>query len=441
MMKASSIFMAAGFALALAAPAFGQQIAITGGTVHTMTGNGVMENGTILVEDGKILAVGQNFPVPPGYDVVDATGKWVTPGLMNAVTRLGLQEVMMVSATSDHGALGAPFSAAFDVSYGLNPNSSPIAVTRIEGITRAAVIPSAVSYRPTSNGNHSVFGGLGALIHLGGGDDILVRPRAVMYAELGEAGAVKAGGARGAAWVTLITALKEARDFDANRQAYQRGWREDALTPRLDVEALVPVVAGEIPLMARVERASDLRQVIALKESFPQLRFIVLGGKEAWMVAEDLAAANIPVILNPFDNLPASFEGLAATSNNAARLHEAGVLFAIAGGSSGMVEVSNARLIPQTAGNAVAHGLPWQAALEALTINPARIFGIADRYGSIAPGMEADVVVWDGDPLEVMSSPETVMIRGEIVPLTSRQTKLRDRYRTLDAGERPFMYR
>ncbi len=429
--------------LLLSAPltlAHAENIAITGGAIHTMSAAGIVENGTVLIEDGKISAVGQNIAIPDGFDVIDASGKWVTPGLMNAATRLGLQEVMMEGSASDHSAQKAPFSAAFDVSYGLNPNSTAIAITRMEGVTRALVLPSTFSFGPGGM-NGSLFGGLGALVHLGLGADMLLRPRAVMYVELGALGASKAGGARGAAWVSLLNTLSEVQNYQANQASYAKGWRQDAYTKRLDIEALIPVLDGQIPLLVRAERASDIRQVTKLQDLYPSLRIILFGGKEAWMVTDDLARTGIPVILNPLNNLPEFFESLAATSHNAARLADAGILFAITGGSSGMVEVENARLITQTAGNAVAYGLPWRAALEAITVNPAKIFGIDDQYGALEPGMTADVVVWDGDPLEVMTNADAVIINGEKIPLVSRQTKLRDRYKDLKDASKPFMYR
>ena len=424
----------------LFSPVQAENIAITGGTLHTMGAAGIVDNGIVLIEDGKISAVGQNLVIPDGFDIIDAHGKWVTPGLMNSATRLGLQEVMMVGTTSDHNAQKAPFSAAFDVSYGLNPQSTAIPITRMEGVTRALVLPSTFNFGPAGM-NNSLFGGLGALVHLGLGTDMLVRPKAVMYAELGALGASKAGGARGAAWVSLLNTLSEVDNYQANQAAYATGWRQDAYTKRLDIEALIPVLDGQIPLLVRAENAADIRRVTKLQGLYPSLRIILLGGKEAWMAADDLARTGIPVVLNPLHNLPDFFESLAATSYNAARLSEAGILFAIAGGSSGMVEVENARLITQTAGNAVAYGLPWQAALEAITINPAKIFGLDDHYGTLESGMTADVVVWDGDPLEVMTNADAVIINGAKIPLTSRQTKLRDRYQDLSDTTTPFMYR
>ncbi len=404
-----------------------EKIAITGGTVHTMGDAGVIENGIVLIDGATIRAVGRNVEVPGDYRVIDATGKWVTPGLMSASSTIGIEEVSAVPGTVDHTAREASFGAAFDISYGLNPSATNIPVTRIEGVTRAVVIPGT---------GKSIFAGQAAVIHLGDARDILVKPGAAMGVDLGEGGAGTAGGARGAAWVYLENAFREAGAYAGGRAP---GFGEPMLNA-LDAAALVPVIEGDMPLLVSADRASDLRQILRLKKRHGDLKIILLGASEGWMVGEELAAADIPVILFPFANLPGNFENLGATMRNAARLNDAGVTIAIAGGNFGIRTSHNARLMRQLAGTAVANGLPWEAAMAAVTVNPARIFGIDDKYGTLERGKEADVVVWDGDPLELMVSPDAVIIRGQDIPLVSRQTKLRDRYMNLQ-GEAPFAYR
>lgn len=403
-----------------------EAIAVVGGTVHTMTGAPI-PGGTVLINDGRIEAVGAGLAVPDGYRVIDAAGKPVTPGIMNAFTRLGIVEVSLESATNDDAVRALDFTAAFDVSYGINPRATAIPITRVEGVTRAAVSPVP---------GDGLFAGQGAVIHLGDGDDVVVEPRAFMLAALGETGAAKAGSARGSAFVTLITAIEEAARY---RDADDKDAWEGAIS-WLDAQALVPVTTGETPLMIIADRASDITQVIGLSQRYRRLDIVLLSAREGWLVADALAAADIPVVLHPLDNLPADFESLAATQHNAARLHAAGVTIAIAGRPGGD-NAHQSRLVLQYAGNAVANGLPWDAAMAALTVNPARLFGIQDRYGTLAAGQDADVVVWDGDPLEVMSAPDAVIVRGVDLPLVSRQTKLRDRYQNLGRTDRPFAYR
>ena len=258
-----------------------------------------------------------------------------------------------------------------------------------------------------------------------------------MYIEMNEWAGSSLGGSRAALWASLDNALHETREtlFDGQTQD-----GDEFILPRADREALASVLSGDVLLVLRVSRLADIRQVIALKDRHALLRVAILDGREAWRAADDLAAADIPVILYPLSNLPGSFETIGATQANAARLHAAGVTIAISAGLSGE-STRNARLVAQLAGNAVANGLPWQAALEAITIVPARIFGLDTDYGSLQPGKDADVVVWSGDPLEVMTVPLHVIIQGKDIPLESRQTKLRDRYLGLDPEDRTFHYK
>ncbi|MGD8325548.1 MAG: amidohydrolase family protein [Sphingomonadales bacterium] len=408
----------------ITSPVGAETLAVVNGKVHTVSKAGVIENGTVLIEDGKITAVGSDVSVPEGAQVIDASDKWVTPGIFNPVTQLGANEGPFGTNSDDTSAEKAPFSAAFDVQYGINPFATAIPISRIEGVTRAAVHPGASS---------SIFEGYGALIHLGGGSDVVFQSRSFASLALGEAGAQKAGGARGAAWVTLFGAFDEA-------QGAGKSSDHDNLLPRLDKEAILPIVQGKTALVISVDRASDILNVIKLKAKYPKLKPIIMGAAEGWLVADELAEADIPVITDTYSNLPGSFETLGATQENAARLSKAGVRVAIAPLTAVGGFTANARLILQYAGNAVAHGMDWNAALKAITLIPAQIYGVGQSLGSLETGKIADVVVWDGDPLELSSSPTAVIINGVQTPLTSRQIELRDRYQDLD-GSKPFSYR
>lgn len=409
-----------------AAAAGAETVAIVGGTVHTVGPAGTIENATVLLENGKVRAVGRDVAVPDGARRIDAKGKVVTPGLMDSLTRLGLVEVSQVEGTNDtRPNEDDRFTAAFDVVDGFNPRSVLFPITRIEGVTRAVVAPQT---------GESLIAGQGAVIHLGTErSDWLLRSPVAMYAVLGESGAGLAGGARGAAMLRLREALQDALDYGSNRTAFDRGDRREYALSRLDLEALQPVVKGELPLVITVQRASDIEAALRLARDV-RLKLIVAGGREAWMVARQLADAKVPVLLDPMANLPDSFEALGATLESAARLHKAGVTVAFMTGDS-----HDVRNIKQAAGNAVSYGMPWDAALAALTLVPARLWGIADRYGTLEPGKDADVVVWDGDPLETTSYPEHVFIRGVEVPRDTRQIRLRDRYKDLSTtGELPY---
>lgn len=423
--------------VALAGTAVAQTIAITNGKVATIANPEPIDGATVVIQNGRIAAVGRNIAVPAGAQVVDAAGKWVTPGLMAGFSRLGLMDVDAVDESEDASADNSPFSAALDIASAVNPRSVSIPVNRIEGLTRAVVAPSA---------GHDVFVGQGALIHLGDAGDIVTRPRAFQFVELGERGGALAGGSRPAAFLNFRNGLKEAQDYARNPSGYEGGKDRDALLTRLDAQALVPVVQGRQPVVIHVERAADINRVLELKREFPGLRLILVGAAEGWMVADKLAAAKVPVIATATNNLPTRFEMLGSTQSNVGRMVKAGVKVAL-----GMIDDDDSRqvrLLPQHAGNLVAQnkipgavGISHAQALAALTRTPAEIFGVADQLGTLEPGKIADVVVWDGDPIELSSAPTAVFIEGKSIPLVSRQTKLRDRYLGLQKQQQPLHYR
>lgn len=417
------LLLLAGLALA-AIPALAETVVITGAAIHTLGPQGTIQNGSIVIEGGKIRAVGPSVPVPAGARRIDARGKIVTPGFLDSFSRIGLVEVSAVEGSNDAETEDDRITAAFNVADALNPRSSLIPVNRVEGLTRIAVMP---------NTGESLIAGQAALIHLGGPGDYLVRSPLAMFAVLGEGGAGLSGGSRASAILRLREAFEDTLDFIANRKSFEQGERREYALSRLDLEALIPVVKGELPLVLRVQQASDIQAALRLAREY-KLKLILAGASEGWMVAPELAAAKVPVLVNPLDNLPGSFELLGATLENAARLHKAGVTVAFMS-----TEAHNARNLRQAAGNAVAYGLPWDAALAAMTSVPARIWGIADSYGTLEPGKDADVVIWDGDPLELTTYPEAVFIRGVQMPAKTRQTELRDRYKDL-SGPMPLAY-
>jgi imidazolonepropionase-like amidohydrolase len=415
--------------------AWAENVAIVGGRVVTMGEAGIIENGTVLIESGRIAAVGVGVAVPEGFRVIDATGQYVTPGLMHSSTTIGLEEVSLEGSTVDHtinsgspfsnNRQSAPFDAAFDVSYAYNPKATLVAVTRMEGVTRAMIVP---------NFGASIFGGSAALVDLSGDMDALPIAKVAMTVGLGSRGGRNAGGSRAGAYTYLIRALSEAESLSRRGVRSLPARERDSVVSQIDAEALIPVVKGEQRMYVAVSRASDILQTLKLLDRFSNLKLVLYGAEEGWMVANKLAAKNVPVIIDPQVNLPQTFDSLASTYYNASRLVNSGVKVAfVANGAGG------ARLLPQSAGIAVTHGMQWSDAMAAMTINPAEIFGIASRYGSLERGKEADVVVWDGDPLEVMSAPTAVFIKGQDIALTSRQTELRDRYREL-LVDKPFAY-
>lgn len=409
-----------------------QDFAITNATVGTGDGSAPIEHATVVVRAGKIVSVGRDTAAPGGTQVIDGTGKWVTPGLFSAVTDLGLWDVEAVDDSNDTSAEKSPFNAALDVATALNPSSEHIAVSREGGVTRASVAPM--------NGA-SIFAGQGAVIDLGQDAAIVMKPRAFQYVELGESGARLSGGSRVAAHTALRNALREAREVAALPAGAQR--QGDVLLTRADAAALAKVIDGTQTLYVGVERASDIRGVLALKAEFPRLDLVLVGVTEGWLVAPEIAAAGAPVVTMPMRDLPATFETLAATMSNVGRMKKAGVKVAI-GMFMGMDQPRNA---PQQAGNLVAltkipgaSGLSWGEALAAITSIPAEISGFGGKAGVLAPGAAGDVVLWDGDPLELSSAPVSVWIDGVKQPVDSHQARLRERYKDLDETYLPKAY-
>ena len=302
--------LGAATAAALAIPAAAQDFAITNATVAIGDGSEPMENATVVVRDGRIVAAGTGASAPVGMQVIDGTGKWVTPGIFSAVTNLGLSDVAGVSDSNDESAGGSPFSAALDVAPAINPTSQPLIVARADGITRASIAP-----RPASG----IFGGQGAVIDLGADPDAITRARAFQVVALGEYGARLAGGGRSGTYAWLDNALREALAYAAGR------WQgEDAMLTRADAKALGPVVSGKQALYVEVERTSDIREVLRLTRDFPRLDLVLMGVSEGWLVAREIAAAGVPVIADPLDDLPSGFDQLASTQSNIGRLREAG---------------------------------------------------------------------------------------------------------------------
>jgi len=421
--------------LAGASPLAAQTVAITNGTVVVGDGSEPVQGGTVVVRNGRVVAAGRGVSVPGGAEVIDATGKWVTPGIVAGFSRLGLAEVDLGADGSDDTDSGnGPFNAAIDVTPAINPKASTIAVSRADGVTRAVVAPVA---------GKNIFAGQGAVIDTGDDMDAVLRARAFQFVELGEGGAGIAGGSRATAFVLFRNALREARDL---RGRIDGARQDDVLLTRFDAAALVPVVQGKQLLLVHVERAKDILNVLDLREEFPGLKVALVGATEGWTVAHRIAASGVWVIASALNDLPASFEMLAATQSNIGRMRDAGVKVAI-----GMIDDNDTRYQRnqrQYAGNLVAlskvpgaTGVSWSEAFAMISSRPAEAVGIGREIGSLEAGRRGDVVIWSGDPLELNSAPEAVWIDGVRQPLDNHQTKLRDRYRSLDREALPEAYR
>ena len=425
-------FLCAAAAMAaFATPVAAETIAITGGRVVVGDGSAPIEGGTVVIRDGKIVAAGATVAIPSGARQIDAAGKWVTPGVFAGFSRLGLAEVDAVNGTNDKSGGRSGFSAAIDVAPAIDPFRSPFAVNRSSGVTRAVVAPQAAD---------SIFAGQGAIADLGADSNPVTKARAFQFAEFGEEGAASAGGSRAGTHLHFRAMLREAQDYAAGRGTF-----DDDLLKAEDAKALLSVLKGETRLLIHVEGANDMLRLMELKREFPTIKMVFVGVSEGWRVARELVQAGIPVIASALNDLPATFEMLGATQSNIGRMKDAGVQVAI-----GMIDDRDShqlRYTTQYAGNIVslqyvpgATGLTWDEAFAAISSVPAEIMGVGDRLGSLKAGRAADVVVWDGDPLELSSAAITVIIDGIEQPLTNRQNRLRDRYARPTEGDLPKAY-
>ena len=416
-------------ALLASAGTLAQDLLIRNATVHTATERGTLHNADVLVRNGRISAVGSGLAAG-GATVIDAAGKPLTPTLFGGITGIGIEEVSGESATTDNRlALGAnahemTVRPEFDVSLAYNPDSLLLPVARVEGIGFTLLSAG-------TGAGGSIIGGQGAVMRLDGGDQP-AGPK-LLFVDLGGRAASLSGGSRAAQWMLLDQLVDEARGripADSSSAMLTPAGRA-TLRRHLD---------GDRPLVVSVDRTADIRQLLRWSKKHG-VRVAIRGAGEAWRVAAELAAAKVPVFVDPLDNLPSNFDRIHASLRSAAVLRAAGVEvgFTQAGDAS-----HNARKLRQLAGNAVAHGLPWEDALAGLTRVPARTFGVDGETGGIAPGLRADLVLWDGDPLDVASLASRVWFDGRAIDMRSRQTELRDRYlrATPDAsrGELPRAY-
>ncbi len=425
------LLLTAAALVAFSASAHAETIAITGGKVIIGDGSAPIDGGTVVIRDGNIVAAGKDIAVPTGARTIDASGKWVTPGIFAGFSRIGLSEVDAVKGTNDKSGGNSGFSAAIDVAPAIDPFRSPIAVNRSAGVTRAVVAPESAS---------SIFAGQGAIADLGADSEPVSKAKAFQFVEFGEAGAGNSGGSRAGNHLHFRAMLREAQAHATGNDAF-----DDDLLKIEDARALQSVLRGETRLLIHVEGANDMLRLLDLKRDYPAVKMVFVGASEGWRVAGKLATAGVPVIASALNDLPATFEMLGATQSNIGRMQDAGVKVAI-----GMINDRDShqlRYTPQYAGNLVslqnvpgATGLTWDEAFASISSVPADIMGVGDRYGSLKVGRAGDVVIWDGDPLELYAAATKVFIDGVEQPLGNRQDRLRDRYRNPVEGDLPKAY-
>ncbi len=443
-MNAAALLLGAAL---LAAPlaASAETVAIVGGTVYPVSGPKIA-GGTVVIQAGRIAAVGANVAIPAGARRIDARGKTVTPGLIDAYTQLGLVEVDGERSTRNERANDL-VAADFRAWEGVFSGSAYIASTREDGVTSVGVMPSG-----------PFVAGQAAVLDLSDGTaaQMLRRGPVAMVASVsggnvfgGDADENTGGGtetagpgsvttaprSRAESFALLRQVLEDARWYGAHRARYDAGANRALAASRAALEALQPVVAGREPLLLQADRVDDVEAALRLARE-ARVRLAIVGGAEAWEIAPRLAAAHVPVLTGALNDIPASFDTLGARKDNLSLLRRAGVELAIVGNGGGGEEAFNARNVKYEAGNAVAFGLSHDDALRAVTLGPATILGVADRIGSLAPGKDANVVVWSGDPFEFSTAVEHVFVRGREYRDRSRQDQLIERYRHLPRSNR-----
>jgi len=396
--------------------------------IVTVTGP-VIESGMVVIADGKIAAVGADASVPAGAKVIDGKGLSVYPGMMDADTEIGLTEIGSVAGSVDTNEIGDN-NANIHVDVAIRPDSSHIAVTRVNGVTSALTAPRG-----------GLIAGQSAILNLDGWtprEMVLKSPVAMHINWPGAGGGRGFGGEFGGQQRSAtelrreqerqIESLKKIlRDAAAYGDAKDARAKDPSLPKQnvdLKLEALIPVVRGQMPVVINANLERDIKSAIAFAGEM-KLKAIISGGAEAYKVADQLKAKNIPVIVGPVLRVPVREDDpYDAAFANAGLLSKAGVKIAFQTNDS-----AYSRNLPYHAGMAAAFGLPKEEALKAVTIYPAEIFGIADRVGSIEQGKIANLIVTDGDPLEIRTQIKHVFINGRDIPLTSRHTELYEKYK------------
>ena len=382
-------------------------IALVGGEIHTMDG-APMTQGTILIKNGQILAVGQDLVIPADADVVQLDGAIVTPGLIDAWTQLGLVEISGVDASNDTRSGLGDLSAFHRVVDSFNADSSLIPIQRVHGVTTVLVAPSG-----------GLVSGAAAVFDLGG--PVPISPDVGLVVGLGG----QRDGSRGSRFWRLRALFEEALNYGKNKMLFERNQYRNLFASRLNLEAVLPAAQGIKRLFVRVNRRADIRAVVDWAV-LNQIKLVLVGAREAWLEAARIAEAGASVILDPTANAPSNFDSIQSRADAAKLLLDAGVPVAISTFSA-----HNVRKLRQWAGNAVRVGLTQRQALEAITRRPSEILGL-DGHGLLRKGAVANFVVWSGDPLEFESTVKAVYIRGVHQTKLHRQRVLFERYRKLN---------
>lgn len=406
---------------AVSSVATAETILIKNAKVYTQTSAGTLENTDILIEDGLIRTIGEDL-TSDDAQVIDAKGNVVTSGLFALGNQIGLVEIGAVEGTNDAATELEGFGASFSVDEIFNPKSTLVPMNRAGGVTRTLIKP----YNGTS-----IFAGLGSIMDLSGDFDSLIISDVAVFAIYGEYAASLNGGSRAAALHDLEQAFSQAKEYAENVDAVKSGEYRELDYGMDDLEAINRVLDKDIPLVVSVNRANDILTILKFAKKHG-INLVLEGVAEGWQVAKQIAEADVPVMLDPMDNIPGSFESQGKRYDNAGLLAKAGVKVMFTS------ETHNAQNIRYAAGNAVAYGMPFDKALAAITSLPAKVFGGASNYGKLMPGFKAELVVWSGDPFEVTTYVKNVIIDGKVADLNTRAKRLEQRYKDISTDTNTF---
>jgi imidazolonepropionase-like amidohydrolase len=403
-------------------PPQSEAVALRGATIHTVT-NGVIENGTILFENGVIRAIGTDVEIPTGTRVVDVSGKHIYPGLIDAYSTVGISEIGSVDVSSDVNELG-DFNPNVRAEVAVNAESRHIGTTRSAGVLVTLTTPGG-----------GLISGMSSAMSLEGWDweEMSIESAAALNVNWPNPNSGGGRGGRGRGFgpgpqespPTYPERVQQLKDFFAEARAYR-----DATTAGEEVRtdsrytAMIPALNGEIPVVVSADGAAQINDAITWAQQ-EGVRLVIRGGGDAIHVADRLVANDIPVILTSTMAAPGrDYEGYDGAYTMPARLHEAGVRFAISGGSGALYT----NRLPWEAGVAVAFGLPEEEALKAVTINAAEFMGISDRVGSLEPGKQATLLITTGTPLDMTSDIEQSYIQGREIDMNDIQKHFFDKY-------------
>ncbi|MRX26800.1 amidohydrolase family protein [Kangiella sp. HZ709] len=418
-----SKFLLAGLVAATSFTVSAESILIKNAKIHTLGSQGTLQQSDVFINNGKIISVGKKL-TNSADRVIDATDKVVTPGIFAVANSLGLAEIDALNQTVDSVTNDEMSGASFNLDEAFNPNSTLIPHNRVNGVTRTLVSPAYSSV-------HLVYG-QGSIMSLNGNYNPLIKSAVAIFGSYGESGSGRVGGSRATALKELQTLLDEAREYADNYEAIFAGEYRELGFSIDDLKAMQDVLNRNTPLVMSVNRASDIMTLLRFAKK-NSIRLVLKGAAEGWMVAKEIAAANVPVLIDPLDNIPRSFEALGQRIENSSLMNKAGVELMFLG--PGFQNTHNAHTVRHSAGVAVSYGMPYEAALKAFTATPAKVFGSDTSYGKIMSGYDAELVVWDGDPLEVTTSAVSVIIDGELVNMATKSKRLRDRYKDISTDK------